>query len=264
MTTSSLRIIAVGIAVIFAVLTGLFTGMVGGSTQCTTDQPSTQVPGQNQEASPGTRRRGAPGIGEDSPGPHQPGQQPGQDGDSQRPGPGGGLPGDPDGAGDVQVEAEAVEPVAVALRSCGSGGFSVPAALTGFLGTLIAAGAVAALWFIRGGAAPMGSPGVSAPPREQPDGDRSTLVQACIYVRDRATSKALADRLGWALQEAGVSMVTPTGARFDPAHHEAGGSVATDDPARVGTIAGVELPGYVDRGVVLRAPVVTVYRRDSN
>jgi hypothetical protein len=254
MTTSSLRIIAVGIAVIVAVLTGLFTGMAGGAP-CTADQPSTQVPGQNQQATPGTGGGGAPGAGKNSPEAGQPGQQPG----SQRPNPGGGLPGDPDGAGNVQVE-----PVTVASVSCGTGGFSVLAAFIGFLGTVLAAGAVVALWFVRGGVTP--APGLVAgvaPPREQPDGDRSTLVQACIYVRDRATSKALADRLGWALQEAGVSTVTPTGARFDPAHHEAGGSVATEDPAKVGTIAAVELPGYVDRGVVLRVPVVTVYRRDG-
>ncbi|HEX2419270.1 MAG TPA: nucleotide exchange factor GrpE [Micromonosporaceae bacterium] len=254
MTTSSLRIIAVGIAVIFAVLTGLFTGIAGGGTPCAADQPSSQVPGQNQEASPGTGRRGTSGE------PRPPDQQP----DSQRPNPGSGLPGNPDGAGDVQVETQAVEPLLIALRSCGVGWFSVSAALTGFLGTLLAVGAVLALWFLRGGVVPVVNPDTgAAPPRDHPDGDRSTLVRACIYVRDRATSKALADRLGWALQEAGVNTVTPAGARFDPAHHEAGGSVVTEDPARVGTIAAVELPGYVDRGMVLRAPVVTVYRRDS-
>jgi hypothetical protein len=37
--------------------------------------------------------------------------------------------------------------------------------------------------------------------------------------------------------------------------------VPTSDEALVGTIAAVESPGYADRGVLLRAPVVTVYQR---
>jgi molecular chaperone GrpE (heat shock protein) len=104
--------------------------------------------------------------------------------------------------------------------------------------------------------------GVLAHQLEQVQAERGTLVQTCIYVRDRATSKAIADRLGWALQEVGVSTVAPTGATFDPAHHEAGGATATAERAKVGTIAAVEVPGYVDRGVVVRAPVVTVYREE--
>jgi molecular chaperone GrpE (heat shock protein) len=84
-----------------------------------------------------------------------------------------------------------------------------------------------------------------------------------VYVRDRATSKAIADVLGRSLQEVGVSTVAPVGARFDPAHHEAGGATPTTDPALAGTIAAVEVPGYVDRGVVLRAPVVTVYKEEG-
>jgi GrpE len=92
------------------------------------------------------------------------------------------------------------------------------------------------------------------------EADRAALVRACIYVRDRITSKALADRLGAALQEAGVNAVEPAGERFDPALHEAGGSTHSDDPSKVGTIAAVEVPGYSDRGRILRAPVVTVYQ----
>jgi hypothetical protein len=253
MTTNSLRIIAVGIAVVFAVLTGLFTGMVGGEIHCTTvEQPAPGGPGQNQEASPAAGKSGGP------PGPGRP--APTQGGDSRQPA----VPDDPDNSGDeIQVEAQAVEPVVVALQSCQDRGFSVLVALTGFFGTLLAAGAVLALWFSRGDTDTVAKPAVAGPPREHPDGDRSALVQACIYVRDRVTSKALADRLGWALQEAGVSTVAPAGARFDPALHEAGGSAVTADPAKAGTVAAVEMPGYVDRGVVLRAPVVTVYRQDG-
>jgi hypothetical protein len=90
--------------------------------------------------------------------------------------------------------------------------------------------------------------------------DRALLVRTCMYVRDRVTSVALAERLDRGLAEAGVDLIDPTGERFDPSQHEAGGTQATDDPALVGTVAMVEVPGYADRGVVLRVPVVTVYQ----
>jgi hypothetical protein len=93
------------------------------------------------------------------------------------------------------------------------------------------------------------------------EADRAALIQACIYVRDRTTSRALADRLGTALRDAGVRTVEPAGARFDPAQHEAGGAAPSGDPAKIGTIAAVEAPGYADRdGRLLRVPVVTVFQ----
>jgi hypothetical protein len=86
-------------------------------------------------------------------------------------------------------------------------------------------------------------------------------VRACIYVRDRVTSRALADRLAAALRDAGVTVVEPVGDRFDPARHEAGGATPSSDPSMTVTIAAVYVPGYVDRtGRVLRPPVVTVYQ----
>ncbi|GIG71459.1 nucleotide exchange factor GrpE [Phytomonospora endophytica] len=91
--------------------------------------------------------------------------------------------------------------------------------------------------------------------------ERAALVNTSVYVRDRATSKAIADRIGAALHDVGVVTLAPTGIPFDPAHHEAGGNAPTPDPAHVGVIAAVEVPGYVDRGTLLRAPVVTVYRQ---
>jgi GrpE protein len=155
---------------------------------------------------------------------------------------------------------------------CEASNFSVGTAAVGFLGAGIAGGlAVGFLFLARRpedpgatAAVPAAAPadGVLARQLEQTQAERGTLVQTCIYVRDRATSKAIADRLGWALQEVGVSTVAPTGVTFDPAHHEAGGSTATAERAKVGTIAAVEVPGYVDRGVVVRAPVVTVYREE--
>src|SRR5690606_21730091 len=133
---------------------------------------------------------------------------------------------------------------APAQERCSDAGFSLPAAAVGFLGALLAGGAAVVLLSIGRRPQPAAvdaDPNAGGVTREQLEQERSTLVQACIYVRDRATSKALADRLGWALQEVGVTTVVPTGARFDPAHHEAGGSAVTNDPAKVGTIAAVEV-----------------------
>ena len=124
--------------------------------------------------------------------------------------------------------------------------------LIGLIGALAAAVAVLIL---------SGTPAPAAVPAATDDADRTTLVQICIYLRDRVTSTALASRLDQALRQVGVSTVEPTGERFDPSHHEAGGTLPTTDKALVGTIATVEAPGYADRGVLLRPPVVTVYQR---
>jgi hypothetical protein len=157
----------------------------------------------------------------------------------------------------------------VPTGDCEPSNFSVGTAAVGFLGAGIAGGVAVAFLFLgrrpeepTAGPAVVPADGALAHQLEQVQAERGTLVQTCIYVRDRATSKAIADRLGWALQEVGVSTVAPTGATFDPAHHEAGGATATAERAKVGTIAAVEVPGYVDRGVVVRAPVVTVYREE--
>jgi molecular chaperone GrpE (heat shock protein) len=56
-------------------------------------------------------------------------------------------------------------------------------------------------------------------------------------------------------------VIEPAGDRFDPSRHAAGGATPSGDPSLTGTIAAVEVPGYIDRGGrVLRAPVVTVYQ----
>jgi hypothetical protein len=90
--------------------------------------------------------------------------------------------------------------------------------------------------------------------------DRNALVEACIWMRDRATSPALAQHLDGAFAKVGVSQVDATGQRFDPAVHEAGGTVAAGSPAEDGIIARTEQIGYTDRGRLLRHPIVTVYR----
>jgi hypothetical protein len=90
--------------------------------------------------------------------------------------------------------------------------------------------------------------------------DRNALVEACIWMRDRATSPALAQHLDGAFARVGVAQVDATGQRFDPAVHEAGGTVAAGSPAEDGIIARTEQIGYTDRGRLLRHPIVTVYR----
>lgn len=137
-------------------------------------------------------------------------------------------------------------------------------ALTALVGALVAA-ALPVLLIPTG--APAAEPARAEPTRSAPTGadpDRASLVRTCIYLRDRVTSTALASRLDQALAEVGVATVDPTGQRFDPSHHEAGGTVATTDDGLVGTVAAVEAPGYADRGVLLRAPVVTVYQRRAS
>jgi len=132
--------------------------------------------------------------------------------------------------------------------------------LIGLIGALASGAAVLILSAPAGGPAPVADTPVPAGDTVG-DKDRSSLVQACIYLRDRVTSTALATRLDQALHQVGVSTVEPTGQRFDPSHHEAGGALPTTDDTLVGMIATVEAPGYADRGVLLRPPVVTVYQR---
>src|SRR5690242_5582528 len=88
-------------------------------------------------------------------------------------------------------------------------------ALIGLVGALVAGGAVLILLPDDNRPAPAAAAG---------DQDRNQLVQTCIYVRDRVTSTALANRLDQALADVGVRTVEPTGERFDPSHHEAGGA----------------------------------------
>ncbi|PRY56921.1 nucleotide exchange factor GrpE [Glycomyces artemisiae] len=90
--------------------------------------------------------------------------------------------------------------------------------------------------------------------------DRTVLVETCVWMRDRATSPALAQHLDGAFAKVGVTQVDATGQRFDPAVHEAGSTVAARGPADEGIIARTEQIGYTDRGRILRHPIVTVYR----
>lgn len=90
-------------------------------------------------------------------------------------------------------------------------------------------------------------------------GERQALLELCLYALDRARSAGVAERIEQGLAGVGVTALRPDGARFDPSCHEAGGTLPTDDPALDGTVAETEVPGFADRGTLLRAPIVTVY-----
>lgn len=91
--------------------------------------------------------------------------------------------------------------------------------------------------------------------------ERKSLVQLCLYALDRARSAGVAERLEEGLAGIGVDALRPDGDRFDPAHHEAGGTVAAEDESLDGVVAETEVVGFSDRGEVLRAPIVTVYSK---
>jgi molecular chaperone GrpE len=98
---------------------------------------------------------------------------------------------------------------------------------------------------------------------EQALTERGSLVQLCLYALDRARSSGVADRIEEGLAAIGVTALRPDGDRFDPVHHEAGGTVHTDDAEIDGTVAETEVVGFSDRGRLLRAPIVTVYTARS-
>ena len=235
MSPTSRRVLAAAVAAVIAVLTGIAVGVVSRAVPCpaigvSQATATAQVPTQGTVTGPS----GAEG----QPAQVAPAQQPSR----------------------AQQAAD-----------CTPAGFRPFPALIGLGGAVLAAAAVLGLLLLgeAGGSrpaparpAPGGGPG-SGEDRavaRQARADRAALVQACIYVRDRTTSRALAERLGAALAQAGVTPVEPAGALFDPAHHEAGGAAPSDDPTQIGRIAAVEVPGYADRGKLLRAPVVTVYQ----
>ena len=92
--------------------------------------------------------------------------------------------------------------------------------------------------------------------------ERRALVELCLYALDRARSSGVAERIEQGLTGAGVTAMRPDGQRFDPAIHEAGGTVPTQDAGLDGLVAETEVVGFTDRGRVLRAPVVIVYKKD--
>ncbi|MBE7161731.1 MAG: nucleotide exchange factor GrpE [Williamsia herbipolensis] len=108
-------------------------------------------------------------------------------------------------------------------------------------------------------------------PIDQPDGsddkqtdherDRRLLLEMLMYAWDRARSPGVWERLTEGLAGIGVRVERPDGEPFDPLRHEVGAIQITADDGLVDTIAETEVVGFTDRGVVLREPVVVVYRR---
>ncbi|SES29123.1 nucleotide exchange factor GrpE [Actinokineospora terrae] len=94
---------------------------------------------------------------------------------------------------------------------------------------------------------------------DQAIAERLSLVSLCLYAHDRARSSGVAERIEEGLAAVGVRAVRPDGDRFDPAFHEAGGTLVTEDAALQGTVAETEVVGFSDRGQLLRPPIVTVY-----
>ncbi|WP_211247665.1 nucleotide exchange factor GrpE [Cryptosporangium arvum] len=285
MPTSFVRLIVAGLTLVLAVLTGLVTGMAAGGDG--SDCGEGQTPASTVSSAPangpstGPTTAGGGPVGDASP--SDDGGKPNVDVPGGTPPEDGGLPG-------------VNEALTLNDDGCGNQAIDPLTALFGFLGALLAGGIVAgiALFVPRtdtpaaAAAQPVssGAYGGYSPPVPQPVSsghstgshavltdappetgrltrDRKTLVETAIYVRDRATSKAIADRLAWALNEVGVVEDRPAGEAFDTARHEAGGTTPTTDPALSGTIAAVEISGYTDRGQIVRAPVVTVYQSEA-
>src|SRR5882724_10035621 len=57
--------------------------------------------------------------------------------------------------------------------------------------------------------------------------ERRAVILLCLYALDRARSTGVATQLERGLAEVGIIAVRPDGQRFDPAHHEAAGTVPT-------------------------------------
>jgi hypothetical protein len=94
--------------------------------------------------------------------------------------------------------------------------------------------------------------------------ERQSLIQLCLYALDRARSNGVVERLEQGLAAIGVRALRPDGDKFDPALHEAGSALPTDDIALAGVVAETEVPGFTDRERLLRAPVVTVYTKRTS
>lgn len=101
--------------------------------------------------------------------------------------------------------------------------------------------------------------GAADPGLERLRDERATLIQLCLYALDRARSGGVVERLEAGLAGVGVSAMRPDGEPFDPAVHEAGGTVSTADSSLDGVVAETEVVGFSDGGTLLRAPIVTVY-----
>jgi hypothetical protein len=99
---------------------------------------------------------------------------------------------------------------------------------------------------------------------EQALAERQALIQLCLYAMDRAKSSGVVERLEQGLAAIGVRALRPDGERFDPAVHEAGSAMPTDNAELDGKVAETEVAGFADRERLLRAPIVTVYTKRTS
>lgn len=92
--------------------------------------------------------------------------------------------------------------------------------------------------------------------------DRGDLVVAAVRFRDQLTDRhpALAGLLLDALRHSGVTELPADGEMFDPAHHQAVGTVSATHRRDHGRVAETVRPGYLDGTSVLRLPQVVVRR----
>jgi hypothetical protein len=273
MSPNSLRVLAGAAAAVIVLLTGIAVGFIGAAPEC----PAPTTPAQQATPTPAATSAAPTGNPNNQGGINDGGNNNQNDGslgggvgrDRATPTNGATAPPDtrPQETGQATDQA-APGPQAATAPACEGEEFSLLAAAAGVAGAGLASVTLLAFLMVAQSRRPVvpvsGPPAAAGPSRgadPRLDADRAALVRACIYVRDRVTSRALADRLAAALRDAGVNVVEPVGERFDPARHEAGGATPAKDPTQTGTIAAVEVPGYVDRsGRVLRAPVVTVYQ----
>jgi hypothetical protein len=273
MSPNSLRVLAGAAAAVLVLLTGIVVGLVGRAEECTpAPAPQQQTTAPAATSAPPSPTGG--GVVDNNPGDGSLGGSVGSRPERSTP------PAEAPAPTDAATQPAATQ-VAAPAPTCTTGSFAAAPALVALAGAGLAAAVAIGLLLAAGLRRPpvptsgppvptSGPPAAGGPARVPPgtdprlDADRAALVRACIYVRDRVTSRALADRLAAALRDAGVTVVEPVGDRFDPARHEAGGATPVSDPSLTGTIAAVEVPGYIDRsGRVLRAPVVTVYQGGS-
>ena len=168
------------------------------------------------------------------------------------------------------IAAAALTGAVTGLLAAGDATFAATVAGAGFIGAGVAGATV--LLLLGGRLTPThraattvtGPDDAALATIDQLHAERRKLIDTCIYVRDRSTSRAIADKIGAGLSDAGVATISPpAGERFDPTRHEAGGTTPAPDPSHDGLIAVVETVGYADRAAILRTPIVTVYRDGS-
>lgn len=100
---------------------------------------------------------------------------------------------------------------------------------------------------------------------ERASHDRDVLVAACVDLADAVSSGSLRRRLREALSQAGVRTVEiQEGCAFDASSSRVVDRVLTQDPALNNRVAGMERPGYIDRGRRLRLPEVSVYKLEGD